>query len=102
MDFSVAINCRLPLLVSSASFLSRSRGSSGSIASDYALDNRAIEVRSPAEAKEFFLQPLCPDRLWSPHSLLYNEYRRSFPRGNSRPGRDANHSLPSSAEVKNE
>jgi hypothetical protein len=38
-------------------------GSSGSIVSDYGLDDRAIEVRSPAEAKGFFLYPLCPDRL---------------------------------------
>jgi hypothetical protein len=30
-------------------------GSSGSIVSDYGLDDRAIEVRSPAEAKGFFL-----------------------------------------------
>jgi hypothetical protein len=29
--------------------------SSGSIVSDYGLDHRTIEVRSPAEAKEFFL-----------------------------------------------
>jgi hypothetical protein len=31
-----------------------SRGSSVSIVSDYGLDDRAIEVRSPAEAKGFF------------------------------------------------
>jgi hypothetical protein len=30
-----------------------SRGSSVSIVSDYGLDDRAIEVRSPAEAKDF-------------------------------------------------
>jgi hypothetical protein len=29
------------------------RGSSGSIVSGYELDDRAIEVRSPAEAKDF-------------------------------------------------
>jgi hypothetical protein len=32
-----------------------SRGSSGNIVSDYGLDDRAIGVRSPAEAKGFFL-----------------------------------------------
>jgi hypothetical protein len=42
--------------------------------SDYGLDDRAIEVRSPAEAKDIFLYPLCPDRLWGPPSLLYNGY----------------------------
>jgi hypothetical protein len=30
-------------------------GSSVSIVSDYGLDDQAIEFRSPAEAKEFFL-----------------------------------------------
>jgi hypothetical protein len=33
----------------------RSRGSSVSIVSDYGLDDQAIGVRSPAEAKGFFL-----------------------------------------------
>jgi hypothetical protein len=33
--------------------LSRSRVSSGSIVSDYVLDDRAIGVRSPASAKNF-------------------------------------------------
>jgi hypothetical protein len=33
----------------------RSRVSSGSIVSDYGLDDRAIGVRSPAGAKDFFL-----------------------------------------------
>jgi hypothetical protein len=47
-------------------------GSSVSIVSGYGLDDRAIDVRSPAEAKGFFLQPVCPDRLWGPPSLLYN------------------------------
>jgi hypothetical protein len=35
--------------------LCRSRVSSGSIVSDYGLDDRAIGVRFPAEAKDFFL-----------------------------------------------
>jgi hypothetical protein len=52
-----------------------SRGSSGSIVSGYGLYCRAIEVRSPAEAKGFSLYPLCPDRLSGPPSLLYNGHR---------------------------
>ena len=40
----------------------------------------------------------CPDRPWGPSSLLYNGYR-VFPRGNERPGRDADPSPPSSAMV---
>ena len=39
-----------------------------------------------------------PDRPWRPPSLLYNGYR-VFPGGKVRPGRDADHSPPSSAEV---
>jgi hypothetical protein len=38
-----------------ASYNRESRDSSGSIVSDYGLDDRAIKVRSPAEAKGFFL-----------------------------------------------
>jgi hypothetical protein len=50
-------------------------GSSVSIVSGYGLDDRAIDVRFPAEAKDFF--PLAfvsiPGR--GPSSLLYNGYR---------------------------
>jgi hypothetical protein len=42
-----------------------------------------------------------PDRPWCPPSLLYNGYR-VFLGGRKRPGRDADHPLPSSAEVENE
>jgi hypothetical protein len=76
-------------------------GSSVSIVSGYGLNDQTIEVRSPAEAKDFSSSLLCPDRLWGPPSLLYNGYRGSFPRDKARPGRDADHS-PSTAEVENE
>jgi hypothetical protein len=66
--------------------------SSVSIVSDYGLDDRAIEVRFPAQAKGFFLYPLCPDRLWGPPSLLYNGYRGSIPRGYTSVRCDASHS----------
>jgi hypothetical protein len=39
-----------------------------------------------------------PDRPWGPSSLLYNGYR-VFPGDKERPGRDADQSPPSSAEV---
>ena len=39
-----------------------------------------------------------PDRSWGPPSLLYNGYR-VFLGGRMRPGRAADHSPPSSAEV---
>jgi hypothetical protein len=74
-------------------------GSSVSIVSGYGLVNRAIEVRSKAEATGFILKPLCPDRFWGPPSVLYNGFRGAF---KARPGRDTEHSSPSSAEFENE
>jgi hypothetical protein len=44
--------------------------------------------------------PQRPDRLWDPSSLLSKEYRGLLPRGVKRPDREADHSPPSSAEVK--
>jgi hypothetical protein len=52
--------------------------------------------------KHPFLWPLCPDRLWGPPSLLHNGYREAFRGGKARPGSHADHSPPSSAEVKKE
>jgi hypothetical protein len=66
--------------------------------SDYGLDDRGS---IPDRGRGFFLQPLRPDRLWGQPSLLYSGYRGSFPGGKARPGRDADHSPESSAEVKN-
>jgi hypothetical protein len=51
-----------------------SRGTAVSIVSDYGLDDRAIGIRSPAEAKDFS-SSVCPDRLWGLPGLLYNGYR---------------------------
>jgi len=42
----------------------------------------------------------CPDRPWDPPNLLYNGYR-VFPGGKVLPGRDADPSPSSSAEVSN-
>jgi hypothetical protein len=50
----------------------RSRGSSGSVVSDYGLDDRAIGVRFPAGAKDFSsvsrpaLRPTQPPVQWVP------------------------------------
>jgi hypothetical protein len=70
-------------------------GSSVGIATDYGLDGPGIESRW---GRDF---PHLPDRPWGPPSLLYNGYR-VFPGGKVRPGRDADHSPPSSAEVMEE
>jgi hypothetical protein len=81
----------------------RSRISSGSIVSDYGLDDRAIGVRSPAGAKDFS-SSLCVQTGSGAHpaSCPMGTGGVLSPRGKARPGRDADHSPPSSAEVVNE
>jgi hypothetical protein len=70
--------------------------------SGYGLDDRAIEVRSPAEAREFSSN-LCVQTGCGAHPASSTMGTGgSFPRGKARPGRDADHSLQSSAEVVNE
>jgi hypothetical protein len=51
----------------------KTRGSSVSTVSDYGLDDLAIGVRSPAQAKDF--SPSLCVQTWGPPSLLYNGYR---------------------------
>jgi hypothetical protein len=73
----------------------------GSLVSDYGLDDRAIKVRYRQRQRNFpltsvsrpALGPTQPPVQWVPGVLS---------RGKARPGRDADHSPPSSAEVKNE
>jgi hypothetical protein len=79
-----------------------SRVSSGSIVSDYGLDDRAIGVRSPAGAKDFSSN-LCVQTGSEAHpaSCTMSTWG-PFPGGKARPGRDADHSTLSSAEVVNE
>jgi hypothetical protein len=66
-----------------------------SIATGYGLDGPGIEKKNP-DGGEIFRT--CPDRPWGPPSLLYNGYR-VFPGSRKRPGRDADPSPPSRAEV---
>jgi hypothetical protein len=73
-----------------------------SIVSDYGLDDRAIGVRSSAGAKDFFSN-LCVQTGSGAHPASCTMGTGgSFPGGKARPGRDADHSPPSSAEVVNE
>jgi hypothetical protein len=72
-------------------------GSSGSIVSDYGLDDRAIEVRSPAGEKDFSSN-LCVQTGSGAHPAFCTMGTGGpFPGGKARPGRDADHSPPSSA-----
>jgi hypothetical protein len=83
-------------------FITRSRVISGSIVSDYGLDDRAIGVRSLAGSKDF-CSNLCVQTGSGAHpASCITGTGGSIPRGKARPGRDADHSPPSSAEVKNE
>jgi hypothetical protein len=67
-------------------------GSSIGIATGYGLDGPGIESRWGEIFRNW------PDRPWGPRSLLYNRYP-VFQGVRKRPGRDADPSPPSSAEV---
>jgi hypothetical protein len=70
--------------------------------SDYGLDDRAIGVRSSAEAKDIS-SSLCVQTGSGVHPASCTMGTGGpFPGGKARPGRDAVHSPPSSAEVENE
>jgi hypothetical protein len=69
--------------------------------SDYGLDDWGIEVRSPTGA-DFSSSP-CVQTGSGAHPAYYPMGTGgSFPGGKAQPGRDTDHSPPSSAEVKNE
>jgi hypothetical protein len=77
-------------------------GSSGSIVSDYGLDDRAIGVRNPAGAKNFSSN-LCVQTGSGAHpDSCTMGTGGTFPGAEAWPGRDADHSPPSSVEVENE
>jgi hypothetical protein len=81
---------------------SKSRVSSDSIVSDYGLDDRATGVLSPAGTKDFFSN-LCVQTGSRAHPASCPMGTVGpFPGSKARPGRDADHSPPSSAEVVNE
>jgi hypothetical protein len=85
-----------------AYYIIGSRDSSVSIVSDYGLDDRAIGVRSPAGVKDLSYS-LCVQTGSGAHPASCTVGTGDpFPEGKARPGRDADHSPPSSAEVDNE
>jgi hypothetical protein len=77
-------------------------GSSVSIVSGYGLDDRAIKVRSPPEAKDFS-SSLCVQTGSRAHPASCTIGTGGpFPGAKARPGRETDHSTPPSAEVENE
>jgi hypothetical protein len=79
-----------------------SRGSSGSTVSDYGLDDQVIGVRSPTGAEDFSSIP-CAQTGFGVHPASNPMGTGGpFPAGKARPGREADHSPPSSAEVEYE
>jgi hypothetical protein len=89
----------IKLINSTVFILSMSRGSVVGIATGYGLDERGVGFRVPEESR-IFSSPRHPDRLWVPLSLISNGYRRPFLPGVKRQGCEADHSPPTSVEVK--
>jgi hypothetical protein len=78
--------------------LLRSRDSSVNTATGYRLGGRGS---IPGRGKRFFSNPQRLDRLWGPPSILCNGYLGLFYPGANWQGRKADHSPPSTAEIKN-
>jgi hypothetical protein len=83
-----------PISFSTLRYIIKSRGNSVSIVSGYGLDDRAIGVRSPAEAREFSSN-LCVQTGSGAHPASCTMGTGD----KARPGRDADRSPLSSAEV---
>jgi hypothetical protein len=79
-----------------------SRVSSSNIVSDYGLDDRAIGVRSPAGLKDFSYSLFVQTGSGARPTFCSMGTGGPFPGAKARPGSDADHSPPSSAEVKYE
>jgi hypothetical protein len=85
--------------ISRCNFVTRSRDRVVGIATGYGLDEQEVGVRVPV-GPIIFSSPRRPDRLWGSVKLPSNGYWGLFRRGVKRPGREADHPHPTSAEVK--
>jgi hypothetical protein len=89
-------------MVTSRTMLIVGAGLAQAVVSDYGLDDRAIGVRSPAGAEDFS-SSLCVQTGSGAHPASYTMGTGVLsPEVKARPGRDTDHSPPSSAEVENE
>jgi hypothetical protein len=77
------------------------RGSSGSIVSDYGLDDRG-SIPDRGGAEDFSSNPCVQTGSGAHPASCTIGTGGPFPGSKARPGRDADHSPPSSAEVKYE
>jgi hypothetical protein len=84
------------------SFVWREPGRSVSTVSGYGSDDRVIEVRSPAEARDLSSSLCVQTGSGADPASCKMGTGSPIPEGKARPGRDADHSPPSSAEVVNE
>jgi hypothetical protein len=83
-----------PTQINTVRCLLRSRDGVVGIATSYGLDDRGVGVQVPVGVR-IFTSPRRPDRLWGSPNLLCNGYW-----GVKRPGREADHSPPTTAKVK--
>jgi hypothetical protein len=80
----------------------KNRSSSVNIVFDYGQGDRAVEVRCLAEARGFFSSNLCVQTGFGAHQASCPMGTVGpLPGGKAQPGRDADHSSPSSAVVVN-
>ena len=68
---------------------------------DWAAD-WAVWGLNASRGKKFFSSLKCPDLFWGPLSLLFGGYWTALFPGVKQLGQEADHSQPSSGEVKNE
>jgi hypothetical protein len=87
------------LIMDSYHISNKSRDSAVAIATGYGLDDRGVGIRFPVRSR-IFSHPRRPTRLCGPPNLLSDGYRELFPRAVKRPGCEADHSPPASAEDK--
>jgi hypothetical protein len=78
--------------------LNKSRGSVGSIATGYWLDDRGVGVRV-AIGSQMVISPYRSYRLSGPPNLISNGYKGLFASGVKLPGREADHSSPTNTEI---
>jgi hypothetical protein len=79
-----------------------SRVTQALMVSDYGLDDRVIGVRSPAGTKDFSYSLFVQTGSGAHPASCKMGTRGPFPGAKARPGRDTDHSPPSSAEVEYE